>query len=226
MYGNAPPTGRFGRALGAGLCWLAAARLIGWAAPPVPVDPAGFRRWVALAEPDELAGLLAVGAAALVLGWLAVAAVCCSAAELPGRLGRLGTGLADQLAPRMLRRIVHAAIGGTVLSAGLAPLSALPAVASPGSTRLPSLDRPAAVRPDPPPVPAPHPRDAAADTVIVRAGDTLWGIAAERLSEPRTSGRIAASWPAWYAANRAIIGSDPDLLRPGQRLHAPTQVHQ
>lgn len=233
MHETAPLTERTGRAVGALLCWLAAGRVIWWAAPPVPIDPAGLRRWVTLAEPDELAGALAVAAAALVLGWLAIAAVCCAAAELPGLLGRLGTDLADRLAPGVLRRIVHAAIGGTVLGAGLAPLSALPAAASAGSTRLPSLDRPVSTRPaSAPPVPTPQvgptsQRPAVArDTVIVRAGDTLWGIAAERLGEPATDARIAASWPAWYAANRATIGPDPDLLRPGQRLHAPAQVQR
>jgi hypothetical protein len=32
---------------------------------------------------------------------------------------------------------------------------------------------------------------------------------------------IAAEWPRWYAANRERIGTDPDLIRPGQRLLPP-----
>jgi len=32
---------------------------------------------------------------------------------------------------------------------------------------------------------------------------------------------VAAASPAWYAANRATIGADPSLIRPGQVLTAP-----
>ena len=31
----------------------------------------------------------------------------------------------------------------------------------------------------------------------------------------RAGQRIAAAWPQWYAANAAVIGPDPNLLRPG-----------
>jgi nucleoid-associated protein YgaU len=61
----------------------------------------------------------------------------------------------------------------------------------------------------------------AEDEVVVRRGDTLWGIAARRLGPSASDARIAAEWPRWYAANRAVIGDDPDRLRPGQRLQAP-----
>lgn len=42
----------------------------------------------------------------------------------------------------------------------------------------------------------------------VRAGDTLSGIAA----------RYGTTWQRLYAANRSVIGDDPDLIVPGQRL--------
>jgi len=42
----------------------------------------------------------------------------------------------------------------------------------------------------------------------VRSGDTLSGIAA----------RHGTTWREIYAANRAVIGGDPDLIVPGQRL--------
>ncbi|MFE2632897.1 transglycosylase family protein [Streptomyces sp. NPDC004562] len=42
----------------------------------------------------------------------------------------------------------------------------------------------------------------------VRAGDTLSGIAA----------RHGTTWQRLHAANRAVIGDDPDLIVPGQRL--------
>ncbi|WP_425600034.1 hypothetical protein [Ornithinimicrobium sufpigmenti] len=32
---------------------------------------------------------------------------------------------------------------------------------------------------------------------------------------------IAEEWPRWYAANRELIGPDPDLILPGQELRIP-----
>ena len=43
---------------------------------------------------------------------------------------------------------------------------------------------------------------------LVRPGDTLSGIAA----------RHGTSWQRLYAANKAVIGGDPDVIVPGQRL--------
>lgn len=58
----------------------------------------------------------------------------------------------------------------------------------------------------------------------VRAGETLWSIAADEL---RSAGdvagprRIDRSWRRWYAANRSLIGADPDALRVGLVLRRP-----
>jgi hypothetical protein len=71
----------------------------------------------------------------------------------------------------------------------------------------------------------PHPRRPArlpAAAVVVRGGDSLWSIADRQLGSRATPTRIGALWPQWFAANRAVIGTDPDLIRPGQVLHAPT----
>lgn len=57
--------------------------------------------------------------------------------------------------------------------------------------------------------------------VTVRPGDSLWAIAGGQLGASATPARIATAWPRWYAANRAGVGVDPNLLRPGLRLHAP-----
>lgn len=65
------------------------------------------------------------------------------------------------------------------------------------------------------------PTDRTPIEVVVRSGDTLWSIAARHLPAGSTRAAVAAAWPRWYAANRAVIGSDPDHLRPGQRLVAP-----
>lgn len=58
--------------------------------------------------------------------------------------------------------------------------------------------------------------------VTVRQGDTLWSIAAERLPGSPTVEQVVQTWPRWYAANRQLIGPDPDLILPGQQLRAPS----
>ncbi|MDP9935280.1 hypothetical protein J2T11_001627 [Paenarthrobacter nicotinovorans] len=57
--------------------------------------------------------------------------------------------------------------------------------------------------------------------VEVKAGDTLWSIAAARLAPFSTDVDVAVAWPQWYAANRSIIGDDPSVLIPGQILRPP-----
>jgi nucleoid-associated protein YgaU len=54
----------------------------------------------------------------------------------------------------------------------------------------------------------------------VVAGDSLWTIASRVLDtdDPR---RIARYWPRLHRANRALIGSNPDLIRPGWVLTLP-----
>ena len=59
------------------------------------------------------------------------------------------------------------------------------------------------------------------DAVVVRRGDSLWDIAARSLPAGAGAAEIAAEWPRWWAANRDVIGPDPDLLLPGQRLVPP-----
>ena len=61
----------------------------------------------------------------------------------------------------------------------------------------------------------------AADEVVVRPGDTLWAITAASLAPDASKTAVATSWPRWYAANRAVIGSNPDVIHPGQVLHPP-----
>ncbi|WP_265447673.1 LysM peptidoglycan-binding domain-containing protein [Flexivirga meconopsidis] len=57
--------------------------------------------------------------------------------------------------------------------------------------------------------------------VVVRRGDSLWSLVAQQLGPQADATAIAAEWPRWYAANRDLIGDDPDLLRVGTRLHSP-----
>lgn len=67
---------------------------------------------------------------------------------------------------------------------------------------------------------------ASGQVVTVRPGDSLWLLAAHRVAGPRPltqvgAARVAREWPRWYRANRDVLGADPDLLVPGQVLHAP-----
>lgn len=62
---------------------------------------------------------------------------------------------------------------------------------------------------------------AAEGGVVVRRGDSLWSIVSAQLGPGATDAEIAMEWPRWHEANRAVIGTDPDVLRPGQILTAP-----
>lgn len=56
----------------------------------------------------------------------------------------------------------------------------------------------------------------------VRSGDSLWEIAEKTLKtkDPR---RIARYWPKLHRHNREVIGANPNLLQPGQRLRLPPE---
>ncbi|MFF2846656.1 transglycosylase family protein [Streptomyces sp. NPDC058001] len=53
-------------------------------------------------------------------------------------------------------------------------------------------------------------RGAADGTYTVRPGDSLWGIA--------DSHDLKGGWSALYAGNKSTVGTDPDLILPGQSL--------
>ncbi len=71
------------------------------------------------------------------------------------------------------------------------------------------------------PGPAPRARHVARSEVVVRRGDSLWTIVERQLGPSATGAEVAAEWPRWYAANRDVIGPDPDVLQPGQVLRPP-----
>ncbi len=68
------------------------------------------------------------------------------------------------------------------------------------------------------------PAGESATTVTVRQGDSLWAIAAAHLPEGASDSAVADAWPQWYAANRDVIGADPDLIHPGQVLVVPASA--
>ncbi|MFE1288876.1 transglycosylase family protein [Streptomyces sp. NPDC058751] len=91
--------------------------------------------------------------------------------------------------------------------AGLTGGGAAPDVSPEGPAPRPAKQR--SVR-DVQPQTTPQSRAGTAETYTVVHGDTLSGIADSR--------HVRGGWQGLYAANRATVGSDPDLILPGQRL--------
>jgi hypothetical protein len=119
-------------------------------------------------------------------------------------------------APRTgVRRWVLVACGVAAVSVGAPVATAAPGHHPPAATSLPYPDR--AVAPGRPHHRPPSP----VSTVVVRPGDSLWLIAARTLGPDPTDTDVTARWHALYAANRARIGPDPDLIEPGLRLLIP-----
>ena len=168
--------------------------------------------------------LLVTGATwALVLGagW---AVLVCAAAGLEvvsdGRLAltiRLGC-------PAPARRALLAGLG--VVLAGGGALVAGPSSAAPVPSQQPIGSR-TGVGPLALPVPA-RPTGAAGVVPsprieVVRPGDSLWHLAQQRSGRRASTQDVARLVERTYRANRGVIGPDPDLIRPGQRLHVPVQ---
>jgi len=55
----------------------------------------------------------------------------------------------------------------------------------------------------------------------VRRGDSLWRIARDELAPSAPDSAVCGEVAAIYAANRALIGPDPDLILPGTQLTLP-----
>ena len=60
------------------------------------------------------------------------------------------------------------------------------------------------------------------EEVAVRRGRHPVVIAARHLGPDARADDVARAWPLWWQANRSVIGEDPDLILPGQILHAPS----
>lgn len=223
---------------GAGLGTLSAAVAFGALGPrraDLPshlLDAGAWAGWASGRRPDEIVATGAGLAAYAVIGWLAVGLLAALASLLPGTVGHVGARLADGVTPSVLRHLVAAAVG-----AALGFGTTVPAQASGSGSDPAGLDWPAATAsrqssttalpPSPAAARAPSPatvagaRPVGPDVVTVHPGDCLWSITASHLPGHPTTAQIAAHWPRWYAANRAVIGPDPGLVLPGQRLVAP-----
>lgn len=166
---------------------------------------------------DDL--LVAACSAALLaaMSWLWVITTVTVADLARGRAPRTRSGQAQ--------RIVLVLCGIAVSTAVATPASAQapgsPAVVPPTGahllTGLPVPDRvtaPVADHSDPPPA---HPR--AADVHVVSAGESLWSIASQRAGNRQS---VESAWRELWQHNHELVGPDPDLIRPGQRLRIPS----
>jgi nucleoid-associated protein YgaU len=170
----------------------------------------------------------------LLAGWLALVLATTAAGGLPGWAGRCAAVIAHRIAPRTVRRVLQLVLGLSVAT-GAVTAPAIAEARQPVRAEL-SVDWPVAPAAGPITTPPTYdwpvtgaPVTAAARDhvatqpapVVVRAGDTLWDLAAEQLPADAGPAAIAQAWPAWWTANRAVIGDDPDLIRPGTRLVPP-----
>jgi hypothetical protein len=174
--------------------WGAAALLVRMLAAGQPVTP------------EDALVRLCLGALALAAGWAWLQAM--------GGVADAWRGT-SRPTHRGVRRLALAACGVALTGALTAPAHA-GIGATPGSgTDGPRAD-PLSGLPFPERAEGPaHPRRG---TVVVHPGDTLWAIAERDLPAPATDRQVSVRWQAVYRRNRAVIGPDPDLIRPGQVL--------
>jgi hypothetical protein len=166
--------------------------------------------------------LLVIGATwALVAGaaW-AVVLVSAAAVEVLSS-GRLAL-TAHLGCPAPVRRALLAGLGIVLASGGAVaagPVSAAPAPLGTGTgtgTRT-GLGLPVPARPTGSTYAMPRQR------VEVQPGDCLWLLAREHSRATDSEQDVARLVARTYRENRTVIGADPDLIRPGQRLHIPLQ---
>lgn len=62
--------------------------------------------------------------------------------------------------------------------------------------------------------------------VVVQPGDTLWDLARAELPPEADDATVAARVLQIHRANRGVIGANPDLIRPRQRLRMPTTTRE
>lgn len=74
---------------------------------------------------------------------------------------------------------------------------------------------------------APAPAQPGPRRHTVQPGDTLWSIAEDALGGPfgaADDAAIVAAVAAIFHANRGVIGSNPDLIHPGQQIEIPASL--
>jgi LysM repeat protein len=173
---------------------------------------------------DELLALLAASTVAACALWFWLVTTI-TALEAAGGATAGTSRLPAIGCPEGLRRLVFAACG-LALASGLVT----PAMAVEGKQSLPPPDTARLAGLPLPERASTHPSSAVGGivaaptttlTVHVRAGDTLWNLAASSLAPGASATDIATTWRAIYAHNKSVIGDDPDLILPGTTLSIP-----
>lgn len=197
------------RHLGTAVATAIALGGVAWLAPHAARD------LEVLAGPDFAAALESLAA----LGLLAL----CSWLAVTGGLALLArhVGWAARALPHVAPRLVRHVLVGSAVGAGLAVPTAAGATSLDG---LPYPERPTGgpVLAERPVVRSPQPTSTPA-THVVRAGESLWTIAADHLPARADGDDVARAVRRWHRTNRAVLGDDPDLIHPGQRLRPPTK---
>lgn len=190
---------------------------------------AGWRRssgtWQGL--PLELA-VPALAAVVLTgcVAWLLLVTAALAAEALTGRSG----AMLSRVTPAALRRLVSVGLGVTVTgAAAIGPASAVPDPCGAAQacitsvSGLPVPDRAAGLvlTGGAPPQRTPARARPAPGSHVVEEGDSLWRIAASRLSSTATPAEVDGAWRRLYQLNQDRIGGDPDLLRIGLQLRVP-----
>lgn len=208
---------------------LRAASLAIMATVSVAFLSTGLLRAADLSPAQPFATLLSQWCSVVLAGcalwaWLVTMAVLVEAARTPSDTA---APLRRPGIPSGFRRLVLGACG-LALAAG----TTAPALATPGPIHLDphAAGAVATSGPVPPTAraaghtpPARHHAGATVgDDIVVRPGDSLWLLAAERLPDDADDTTVTRTWRRLYDANDSLIGSDPDHIEPGQRLARPT----
>lgn len=197
-------------------------------------------------SPDRLlvAGIvvLATGVLGAVWLWALVAVVLCltEAAWLSppstGRAARSSEGSAGRssmLRPRVVRLLVAVAMGSTVGSLVTGPVAhgAEPADQPGGPESAHRSDGAATLPPGLRGLRLPdrvlgtgsHARASAQPPRFhtVKDGESLWAIADRLLAAKASYSEVDQAWRRIYRSNRPVIGPNPDLIHPGERLRLP-----
>lgn len=181
--------------------------------------------WLAADGADRAGADLARLGLWLTALWVACGVLATVGAAVPGATGRFVTGVVTATMPRALRAFLAGSVGVSVTLVPLVPAVATPASATPAGASAPAVSGPATASSSGLDVPWPHtspdPPDRRAE-VVVRAGDSLWLIAARRAGAEATEVEITDEWHRWYRTNTDAVGPDPDLIHPGLHLRAPS----